>query len=57
MAGIWIDDDRRECEYCGELVARLFTVDDSDYSVGYHGDMEVCEECLRRYELKKGRRA
>ena len=53
MAVIWIDEVTGHCGYCGEVDVPLFRVDDSDLSVGYHGEMDVCAECLRTYELKR----
>ena len=55
MSVIWINDGEvtGNCDYCGETDTELFKVDDSDLSVGYHGEMEVCAECRRRYELKR----
>lgn len=37
-----------ECERCGALVDRLITVTDEDRSVGYCGELHVCEGCIDR---------
>lgn len=38
-------DTREECERCGELVDRLYEVDDRDDAVGYRGTVLVCAVC------------
>jgi|GEM_PF-6017750 hypothetical protein len=42
------DENLRECEACGEPVEVLHTVNDDDPSVGYHGELHVCDECRER---------
>lgn len=35
-----------ECQNCGNMVDRLITVEDRDDSVGYRGEVEVCQNCI-----------
>ena len=39
---------RPTCEHCAEPAERLITVDDSDRSVGYHSELNVCGPCVER---------
>ena len=40
--------DTAACEYCGDAMADLFTLDDSDPAVGYFNEIRICLECMER---------
>ena len=44
----------QECQGCSAEVEELFRVADCDLSVGYHGEIELCEECLQRRKNRCG---
>lgn len=43
------DHGTYECELCGNRCEELFTVDDSDRSVGYVSTLDICAGCKENH--------
>jgi hypothetical protein len=43
-------DDALYCPNCGEECETLTVLEDSDPSVGYRGEIEMCAACLQAWE-------